>query len=105
MLIVFVDDADNFSPQFGQSSYQYSIGAYSESGVSVGTVSASDADSGPFGNFVFNFSKPSLYFAVRGLKMFGRSLHDNVNFKVHKSISIYGFRPHIDYMVTHTTTK
>ena len=61
---VKIDDADNYSPVFVQSSYQFTISAYSDSGVSVGTVSATDGDTGPFGSFVFNFSTPSLYFAV-----------------------------------------
>jgi len=58
------DDRNNYSPVFVQSSYLFTISAYADSGMSVGTVSAKDGDTGPFGSFVFSLGTPSLYFAV-----------------------------------------
>jgi len=61
---MIADDANNYSPAFAQSSYSFTISAYTGTGVSVGTIAATDADSGTFGDVVFNFTTTSQYFSV-----------------------------------------
>ena len=60
----FVDDANNHRPVFAQVSYALSASAYSTSGVTVGSVTATDEDTGTYGVLTYSLSPASTFFTV-----------------------------------------
>ncbi|XP_052270367.1 protocadherin Fat 4-like [Dreissena polymorpha] len=59
-LSITIDDANNYSPAFSQSHYAFTVSGYAGSGISVGTVTAADADIGMFGTFTYTLNTSSL---------------------------------------------
>ncbi|XP_052770179.1 cadherin EGF LAG seven-pass G-type receptor 2-like [Mya arenaria] len=66
-LSITIDDADNYTPAFTYTNNVFTLSAYTASGVVVGTVTATDEDTGTFGQFTYSMdtsSLPDSYFAM-----------------------------------------
>ena len=63
-VMITVTNVNEFSPQFTQNVYNFSITEESPKGAKVGKVTAEDGDDGSFGNVLYSFQGNSDYFSI-----------------------------------------
>ncbi|XP_060585336.1 cadherin-23-like [Ruditapes philippinarum] len=67
ILTITISDANDNPPVFSPTTYSFHVSYYASTGTSVGTVTATDADTGPYGVITYTLDQSSLsleYFGI-----------------------------------------